>query len=310
MGQQGRVRAGSSSRYEHALIQPAERDNGGMDFGSVVVADRSERGKLRFSGEQNAWFMHQVMTQAFEDIAPGEARDTAMLTAHGRMVGFMETIATEDAILAHFEPALQESFPDAIRRYVFATRVDIDDVSDEMGLVLVAGSGWESVVRTETSEAVIHSTASLGTPAAYLWTARSSVTELMSKLEAAGASRVDEQELEAHRIANGVPRWGYEMDEKTFPQEVGVDSRAVHYDKGCYVGQEAMAKIHLRGKVNRRLARVEGAALRRGDELTHDGTRVGVVTSASDGHALAVVKHTVAEGAELETSGSTARVVS
>jgi folate-binding protein YgfZ len=282
----------------------------GMDSKSVVVADRSERGKLRFSGEQNAWFMHQIMTQAFEDIAPGEARDSAMITAHGRMVGFIETVATDDAILAHFEPALRESLPDAIRRYVFATRVDIEDVSEEMGLVLVAGSGWESIVDSEISEAIVHPTASLGAPAAYLWIARDSGAELVSKLEAAGASRAGEEELEALRIAKGVPRWGYEMDEKTFPQEVGVDERAVHYDKGCYVGQEAMAKIHLRGKVNRRLARVEGSALHRGDELTHDGARVGVVTSASDGRALAMVKHTVAEGAELETSGSTARVVS
>jgi folate-binding protein YgfZ len=282
----------------------------GMDFQSVVVADRSERGKLRFTGEQNAWFMHQIMTQAFEDIAPGQARDTAMITAHGRMVGFMETLATGDAILAHFEPALLESLPDAIRRYVFATRVDIEDVTEEMGLLLVAGSGWESIVDSEVSGAVVHPTASLGTPAAYLWVARESSAELVPKLEAGGASRVGEEELEALRIANGVPRWGYEMDFKTFPQEVGVDHSAVHYDKGCYVGQEAMAKIHLRGKVNRRLARVEGAALHRGDELTLDGTRVGVVTSASDGRALAVVKHTVAQGAELDTSGSTARVVS
>jgi folate-binding protein YgfZ len=280
----------------------------GMDFENVVVADRSGRGKLRFTGEQSAWFLHQIMTQAFEDIAPGEARDTAMITAHGRMVGFMETIATDDAILAHFEPTLLESLPDTISRYVFATRVDIQDVSEEMGLFLVAGSGWESIVDSKISGAILHPTASLGTPAAYVWVATGSA-ELLPKLEAAGATPVGEEELEALRIANGVPRWGYEMDFKTFPQEVGIDQSAVHYDKGCYVGQEAMAKIHLRGKVNRRLARVEGPALNRGDELTFNGSRVGVVTSVSDGRALAVVKHTVAEGAELETSGSTARVV-
>jgi tRNA-modifying protein YgfZ len=282
----------------------------GMDIDGVVVGDRSERGKLRFTGEQNAWFLHQILTQSFEDIAPGEARDTAMITAHGRMVGFMETIATGDAILAHFEPSLLESLPDAIRRYVFATRVDIEDVTGEMGLLLVAGPGWESIVDSESSGAIVHPTASLGAPAAYLWVARESAADLLSKLEAAGASRVGEAELEELRITNGAPRWGFEMDFKTIPQEVGVDHNAVHYDKGCYVGQEAMAKIHLRGKVNRRLARVEGSALRRGDDLTLDGARVGVVTSASDGLALAVVKHTVAEGAELETSGGAARVVS
>ena len=282
----------------------------GMDIDGVVVGDRSERGKLRFTGEQNAWFLHQILTQSFEDIAPGEARDTAMITAHGRMIGFMETISTGDEILAHFEPSLLESLPDAIRRYVFATRVDIEDVTDEMSLLLVAGPGWESIVEAQTSEATVHPTASLGAPAAYLWVARETAADLLSKLEAAGAARVGETELEEMRIANAVPRWGFEMDFKTIPQEVGVDHNAVHYDKGCYVGQEAMAKIHLRGKVNRRLARVEGAALRRGDDLMLDGARVGVVTSAFDGRALAVVKHTVADGAELETSEGAARLVS
>jgi folate-binding protein YgfZ len=280
----------------------------GMDLEGVVAADRSERGKLRFAGEQNAWFLHQIMTQAFEDIAPGEARDTAMITAHGRMVGFMETVATGDAILAHFEPSLRDSLPEAISRYVFATRVEIEDVTDELGLVLVAGSGWESIVESAGLEAVVHPTTSLGTPAAYLWTSES-VAEVVAKLEGAGASTAGEDVLEALRISNGVPRWGFEMDEKTIPQEVGIDDHAVHYDKGCYVGQEAMAKIHLRGKVNRRLARIEGPSLRRGEELTLDGSRVGVVTSASDGRALAVVKHTVAEGAELEAQGNRVRIV-
>jgi tRNA-modifying protein YgfZ len=249
------------------------------------------------------------MTQAFEDIAPGEARDTAMITAHGRMVGFMETIATEGAILAHFEPGLRESLPDAIRRYVFATRVEIEDVSEDMGLLLVAGPGWETVVDSESTGIVVHPTASLGTSASYLWVANDSRVGLMSRLEASGATRVHEDELEAVRIANGIPRWGYEMDAKAFPQEVDIDRRAVHYDKGCYVGQEAMAKIHLRGKVNRRLARIEGPALQRGDELIHEGARVGVVTSVSDGRALALVKHTVDDGAELEASGSKVRIV-
>ena len=93
-----------------------------------LYADRSDRGKLELSGPQRAWFLHQILTQSFEDIEPGEARDAALITAHGRMVGYMEALATDDTLRLHFEPELIESLPDALQRYVFATQVTIDDV--------------------------------------------------------------------------------------------------------------------------------------------------------------------------------------
>ena len=266
----------------------------------LLYADRSERGKLRFSGPQDKWFLHQILTQAFEDMTAGEARDAAMITAHGRMVGYMEVLATEDALLAHFEPELRESFPDDIRRYVFATQVEIEDLSEEWGLVLVVGDGWEAAA---SGHGIAHPTSALGVPAGYVWTQTSEeVTERLTEL---GAQLATEEQLEAIRIENGVARWGREMDTKTFPQEAGVDSRAVHFDKGCYVGQEAMAKIHFRGKVNRRLARLESATpLEPGTELQMDGARVGSVTSSTGHRALALVRYTVEPGNTLDAGGT------
>ena len=266
----------------------------------LLYADRSERGKLRFSGPQDKWFLHQILTQAFEDMTAGEARDAAMITAHGRMVGYMEVLATEDALLAHFEPELRESFPDDIRRYVFATQVEIEDLSEEWGLVLVAGDGWEAAT---SGLGIAHPTSALGVPAGYVWT--QTRQEAIERLTELGAQLATEEQLEAIRIENGVARWGREMDTKTFPQEAGVDSRAVHFDKGCYVGQEAMAKIHFRGKVNRRLARLESATpLEPGTELQMDGTRVGSVTSSTGHRALALVRYTVAPGNTLDAGGT------
>ena len=276
-------------------------------MGEAVYADRSDRGKLRFTGPQRAWFLHQIMTQAFEDVTPGEARDTAMITAHGRMLGYLEVVATEDALLAHFEQSLHATLPDEIRRYVFATRVEIEDVSAEMGLVLVAGDGWETAAAA-AEDAVVHPTGSLGIPAAYLWS--QDATKTMRVLDEAGAAPASEDELETIRIAHGVPRWGYEMDSKTIPQEAGITDRAVHFDKGCYLGQEAMAKIHFRGKVNRRLASIESEeALQRGAEIVSEGAAVGRVTSAAGSRGLALVKHTVAPGATVSIGDLEARVV-
>jgi tRNA-modifying protein YgfZ len=262
-----------------------------------LYADRSGRGKLRLTGPQRAWFLHQILTQAFEDIAPGEARDAAMITAHGRMVGFIETVATDDAILVHFEEELIPTLPDEIRRYVFATEVEIEDVTEEMGLFLLAGAGWRAAATRLAPKGVLHPTRAVGGDSGYVWVDRTAGDEVAAALDAGDWRRATEEELEVRRIDAGVARWGRDMDTKTFPQEAGIDEWAVHYDKGCYVGQEAMAKIHFRGKVNRRLRRVLAAdALQVGAEVTIDGKKVGNVTSAADHRGLALVRYDIDPG--------------
>lgn len=262
-----------------------------------LYADRSGRGKLRLTGPQRAWFLHQILTQAFEDMAPGEARDAAMITAHGRMVGFIETVATDDAILVHFEEELIPTLPGEIRRYVFATEVEIEDVTDEMGMFLLVGAGWRDATTRLAPRGVLHPTRSVGGDAGYVWVDRTARDEVAGALDAGDWRRATEEELEVRRIDAGVARWGRDMDTKTFPQEAGIDAWAVHYDKGCYVGQEAMAKIHFRGKVNRRLRRVLAAdTLQVGAEVTIDGKKVGNVTSAADHRGLALVRYDIDPG--------------
>lgn len=277
----------------------------------MLVADRSNRGKLRFTGAQRAWFLHQILSQSFEDLEPGHARDAAFLTAQGRMKAFMETVATPDALLMHFEPELAESLPDEIARYVFATQVVVDDVTDELGLVLVAGPAWRDLAADVPGVIAMHPTSSLGVGAGYLWLPATGSPAALDRLVAGGARVASESELEAIRITKAVARWGREMDTKTFPQEAGIDDRAVHYDKGCYVGQEAMAKIHFRGKVNRRLALLRVAGdVTPGTELTMDDQRIGSVTSATQGAALALVRHTVEPGTQLDAAGVAVTVAS
>lgn len=277
----------------------------------VLIADRSDRGKLSIEGPQRAWFLHQILSQSFEDIRAGESRDAAFLTAQGRMKAFMETVATEDALLMHFEPELRQTLPEEIRRYVFATQVTVTDVSDELGLVLVVAASWRDIASDAASVLALHPTSGLGVDAGYLWIRRSDVAAVLELLRRAGARDASEDELEAIRISNGVPRWGREMDTKTFPQEAGIDDRAVHYDKGCYVGQEAMAKIHFRGKVNRRLALLTTpSVVAPGTELMLDDQRIGSVTSAAADAALALVRYTVEPGTELDAGGIPATVAS
>lgn len=275
-----------------------------------LIADRSERGKLRASGPQDAWFLHQILTQDFEGMRVGESRDAAQITAHGRMVGYLEFLRTEEGFLAHFEASLKGStYPDQIARYVFATQVEVEDVTEEFGLLLLVGEGWEEKAAAAGAGASLHPTRGLGTDAGYLWVPASRLDGARRSLVSAGAQQVTEQRLEEIRIANGAPRWGKEMNESSLPQESGIDEWAVHYDKGCYVGQEAMAKIHFRGKVNRRLARLEGSGLKEGSDVTFEGRKAGAVTSSADGLALAVLRSTVEPGAVVEVDGAEAKVV-
>lgn len=283
---------------------------GGMELDDALYADRSERAKLVVSGPQRLWFLHQVLTQSFEDIQPGEARDAAMITAHGRMTGFLEAVAAEDAVFCHFEAESRTGLIESLRRYVFATQVELEDLTDELGLILVAGPNWSDAAESFPLRAPVHPTSSLGLPAAYLWVARADLEDAVSGLLALGFRPGEEAELEAIRIANGRPRWGHEMDEKTFPQEAGIDLSAVHFAKGCYLGQEAMAKIHFRGKVNRRLVRLEGrTSMRRGGEIRLEDSVVGKITSAFDGTALALVRHTVEPGSLVMVGDSSVTVI-
>jgi tRNA-modifying protein YgfZ len=273
-----------------------------------IYADRSARGKLRLSGEQDLWFLHQILTQSFEDMSDGDVRDAALLTAHGRMVGYLEAIRANGSVLVHFEDSLIGSLPEALRRYVFATRVEIEDLTDSHGLVLIVGDGWRDLASSVALQAVLHPTRSVGADAGYLWIERSEVEGVIAALEASGCDAASESDLEVLRIDNVVPRWGKDMGPKTIPQEVGLDRWAVHFDKGCYVGQEAMAKIHFRGKVNRRLARLEGSGLTEGATVASDGTMVGTVTSVAGGRGLAVLKHTIEPGQTVEVDGQEVRV--
>ncbi|MGH2735872.1 MAG: YgfZ/GcvT domain-containing protein, partial [Actinomycetota bacterium] len=222
----------------------------------------------------------------------------------------METCMTDDAIWAHFEPELRATLPDAIRRYVFATQVEIDDVSDEHGLVLIVGDDWRLLANEAAPDAVAQPTSQLGVAAGYVWVASEGVDEVMGALESAGGEQVSEAELEHLRIEHGMARWGREMNEKSLPPEMNLDDIAIDYDKGCYVGQEAMAKIKFRGKVNRKLRRLRTVERARpGSEVMFEGAKAGTVTSSTDGFALAVIRHTIEPGSDVAIGGATATVI-
>jgi folate-binding protein YgfZ len=119
--------------------------------------------------------------------------------------------------------------------------------------------------------------------------------------ERPAGEEVDEEQLERWRIESGIPRWGREIDDRILPAEAGLDETHVSFSKGCYPGQEPIARQRYRGKVNRRLRvlELEGEA-QPDDELVLDGQKVGRITSVVPGLALAYVRVEVPADAQLE----------
>ena len=110
------------------------------------------------------------------------------------------------------------------------------------------------------------------------------------------------------RIEAGTPRFGSELDDRVLPAEAGLDETHVSFTKGCYPGQEPIARLHYRGKVNRRLRRLLLEGEPSTDELVLDGKVVGRITSRADGRALGYVRTEVPEDAVLEVGGASARL--
>jgi folate-binding protein YgfZ len=223
-----------------------------------------------------------------------EAREALLLTAKARVIAPLVVLRRghEDFLLST-DAGLGERVAAELRRFRFAAKVEIEP--EEHHAVLVFG---------ERPDGVAYAVADYGEPA---WEA----------LDATVAGEpVGEEELERLRILARTPRVGREIDDRVLPAEAGLVERAVDFEKGCYPGQEPIARLHYRGHANRalRVLRLDGRDVPEYDaELTLDGKAVGRVTSAieADGAvvALAYVRREVPEGAELTLAdGSSARL--
>ena len=120
---------------------------------------------------------------------------------------------------------------------------------------------------------------------------------------------VSVEELERARIEAGVPAWGKELDDAILPAEAGLDETHISFTKGCYPGQEPIARLHNRGHVNKRLRVLDAESAQPGDEIRADGKSVGRVTSAVPGRALGYVRVEVPTGAPVEIGGIGARLL-
>jgi folate-binding protein YgfZ len=276
------------------------------------LVDRSERGKLALTGSEAKDFLHGQLTNDIESLEPGRGCYAAFLTHKGKMLGDLRVLDLGDELLLDTERvALQELF-NMIRRYKLGRDVELHKRTLELGLLSLIGP------RTETfgleAEHDNRRDEIGGQPVVLV---RTDVgVDVFVPAEGVDAVRaaldlpeVSEEIAEIVRVEHGRPRYGAELDDGVIPQEAGLNERAVSFTKGCYVGQETVARLHYRGKPNRHLRGLRlSAPATPGDELRLGEKVVGrlgtVVESPTFGPiALALVRREAAPGDTVAVAG-------
>jgi tRNA-modifying protein YgfZ len=260
-----------------------------MDAVAFTAVATRPRAFVRVAGPDSEDYLQRMLSNDVASLEPGDSCDALLLTPKGRVLAPLRVFrrGPEDFLLLT-EPGLGELVRGELVRMRFAAKAEID--LEEHTSTLVFGGRADGIP-----------TEDYGQPA---------VEVLDGGLE----PTLDDSDLERMRIEAGTPAWGKEIDERILPAEAGLVERAVSLTKGCYPGQEPIARLHYRGHANRglRVLRIDAPDLPEQDaELSYDGKAVGRVTSAarSDGGivALAYVRAEVPADAELAVGSAVAR---
>jgi len=288
------------------------------------LVDRSERGKLALTGPEAKTFLHGQVTNDIEGLEPGRGCYAAFLTHKGKMLGDLRVLDLGDELLLDTErPTLQELF-NMIRRYKLGSDLELHKRTLEMGLLSLIGPEARRVAGARTLPSAEHANARAeigGRPVVLVATdtgvdvfcAAGDTPAVRAALEAAGAAAVDEAAAEILRVERGRPRYGFELDDGVIPQEAGLNERAVSFTKGCYVGQETVARLFYRGKPNRHLRGLElSAPAATGDVLRLGEKEVGrvgtaVVSPAFGAIALAILRREAQPGGTVTVGDGGAR---
>jgi tRNA-modifying protein YgfZ len=235
------------------------------------LLNRSERGKLALTGSDAVEFLNGQVTNELMTLHPGEGRYAAFLTHKGKMLGDLRILAVGDSeqpapseLLLDTERSSLQALFDMIGRFKVGYQVELHKRTLERGLLSLIGPDAVAVAGADELPDVEHANVPVELGAVVALAVRTDVgvdlicdapdtDELAGALRERGAVVVSEQAAECLRIEHGRPRFGIDLDETVIPQEAGLNERAVSFTKGCYVGQETVARLHYRGKPNRHL---------------------------------------------------------
>jgi len=298
----------------------------------ALFFDRSDRIRMRISGPKAAELVTGMVTNDVSALTAGEGQYAAALTPKGKIVADLRIFALDDALLIDTAAAAGPGWKEMVRKYVNPRIAPYHDVSSELADIGVFGRTARSVISRVTGiddkdlaalEPYSHIARPFGGGSVIvarvpeieiegyeIFVPTPDAADLKSKLRAAGVAEGAAETWEIARVESGRPMWGVDMDDSTLPQEANFDELgAISYTKGCYIGQETVARVHFRGHVNRFLRRlrfVTRPAPPRGAELIDEtGKVIGDVRSSAlspryGGVALGMVRREVLAGTTLQ----------
>lgn len=313
-------------------------------YDSVGLVDFSTRGKIELTGEDRAKFLHNLCTNDIKGLTAGSGCEAMLLDAKGHVQFYALVHNTGESLVLEELAAPSADAGARLRKhldkYLIREKVVIADRTSEWGEILVAGAGAAEIVGRVLEIAV--PTASLASVACPLlgdgafvvcsvqatgpnysiFCVRAAVAELQAKLAEAGALVCDFEAWQAPRIEARLPLYGVDISDKNLAQEIDRIELTISFRKGCYLGQETVARLDALGHVNKTLVVLEFAqraadaeAVQPGTELTIDGQSVGQVTSAAtrDGKTIAlgyVRRGKNARGTVVESAAGPATITS
>ena len=264
-----------------------------------AVVDLSHRPVVRIAGPDRLSWLHSLTSQHLTALAPGGSSETLVLSPQGHVEHHLQLVDDGEQLLAHVEPGTAGALIEFLDRMRFMLRVEVSDVSDDWAVVWSAGAGGPGLVQATGF-------------GAFSFVPRGSLDSVID--EPAGMLA-----FEALRVAARRPRLGVDTDHRTLPHEVGWLGSAVHLDKGCYRGQETVARVHNLGRPPRRLALLhldgsDSALPEVGSDVALDGRTVGRVGTSVRHHelgplSLALLKRQVPDDAALVVGGSIAAAI-
>jgi len=250
------------------------------------LADRSDRLRMTVRGPQAKAVLGGLLSNDVLALTPGTAQRAAALTAKGRVLALCRVVDRGDDVLVDTEAASADGFTAMIRKYVNPRLAAYAVVTAETGCLGVHGVGADAAADAARAAGLtVFRSDELATPGWEVVGPRDAIDAWRAELIAAGWPLGDAAALEAERIEAGVPRWGVDMTDETIAQEALLDTLgAISFAKGCYTGQEVVARIHFRGHVNRLLRRL----------VSHDPLPVGARVVDAAGAEVGEVRSRVA----------------
>jgi len=314
------------------------------------MIDRSDRGKLRLIGKDRVEFLHGMVTNDIKKLTAGSGLYAVFTTDKAKMLSDGRIYCLPDAFWIDVEPGAVGKIHKHLDKYTLASDVTVEQLTDAFGLISIYGPATPEILLPFLSPGPLpaeeYSTARMSIEEVSILGARNEITgetgfdlyvpmdktaDVWNRLLKAGGPHglrpVGTEALNMLRIEAGVPKYGVDMDESNFPMETGLEKTAISYTKGCYIGQETIARADAQGRMSKHLSGLvlagetvpdKGRMIQSPPQAAGtDGKSVGIVTSAVTSPTLGKViamgyvhRDFTEPGSKVQIDGISAEVVS